>query len=145
MASNYKLNLQCVLDTTQVKQELQKLRQMQNQILGNNKNSVGNVSGRNNAGLGNLAGLNSTLSRLTNSINQLNATINKIQAYNYRNTNATQSVYTSSSKNGANIPLLGSTGLSRTEMLKIERSSELYKNSQEIQKLKDSSYAFRQR
>ena len=37
MASNYKLNLQCVLDTTQVKRELQKLRQLQNQILGNNK------------------------------------------------------------------------------------------------------------
>ena len=69
MASNYKLNLQCVLDTTQVKQELQKLRQMQNQILGNNKNSVGSVSGRNSGGLGNIAGLNSTLSRLTNSIN----------------------------------------------------------------------------
>ena len=143
MASNYKLNLQCVLDTTQVKQELQKLRQMQNQILGNNKNSVGNVSGRNSGGIGNLAGLSSTLSRLTNSINQLNATINKIQAYNYRNTNATQS---SSSKNSANIPLVGGgVGLSRTEMLKIERSSELYKNRQEIQKLKDVSDAFKQR
>lgn len=42
MASNYKLNLQCVLDTTQVKQELQKLRQMQNQILGNNGGTAAN-------------------------------------------------------------------------------------------------------
>lgn len=84
MASQYSLQLKAVLDTTQVKQELQKLRQMQNQILGNNRgNSVsGSTSNSNN--LGNINGLNSTLSRLTNSINQLNAAINKLNTFNHK-------------------------------------------------------------
>ena len=84
MASQYSLNLKAVLDTTQVKQELQKLRQMQNQILGNNRgNSVsGGTSNSNN--LGNINGLNSTLSRLTNSINQLNNAITKLNTFNQK-------------------------------------------------------------
>lgn len=84
MASQYSLNLKAVLDTTQVKQELQKLRQMQNQILGNNRgNSVsGSTSNPNN--LGNINGLNSTLSRLTNSINQLNTAITKLNTFNQK-------------------------------------------------------------
>ena len=137
MASNYKLNLQCVLDTTQVKQELQKLRQMQNQILGNNKNSVGNVSGRNNGGLGNLAGLNSTLSRLTNSINQLNATINKLNAFNYRQVTNVQSVYTATSKNNTNVPLFGGVQ-SRASRLSILKEQELYRN--ELSKTNSNDY-----
>lgn len=85
MASQYSLQLKAVLDTTQVKQELQKLRQMQNQILGNNRgNSVsGSTSNSNN--LGNINGLNSTLSRLTNSINQLNNAITKLNTFNQKN------------------------------------------------------------
>ena len=106
MASNYKLNLQCVLDTTQVKQELQKLRQMQNQILGNNGGTSANyVSQGSKTGLGNISGLNSTLSRLTNSINQLNATINKLNQLNTRNNNV-QQAYTQIGRH--NLPIFGS-------------------------------------
>lgn len=104
MASNYKLNLQCVLDTTQVKQELQKLRQMQNQILGNNGSTAANQVSYGKTGFGNIAGLNSTLSRLTNSINQLNATINKLNSINIRN--STQPIYTQVARN--NLPIFGS-------------------------------------
>lgn len=130
MASNYKLNLQCVLDTTQVKQELQKLRQMQNQILGSNQgNSVNGVSGRNNGGLGNIAGLNSTLSRLTNSINQLNATINKLNAFNYRQVNTAQPVYAASNKNNTNIPIVGGSGMSKSQLLTLDKEQELYRNT----------------
>ena len=130
MASNYKLNLQCVLDTTQVKQELQKLRQMQNQILGNNQgNSVSGVSGRNNGGLRNIAGLNSTLSRLTNSINQLNVAINKLNAFNYRQINTAQPVYAASSRNNTNIPLIGGNGMSKSQLLTLDKEQELYRNA----------------
>ena len=130
MASNYKLNLQCVLDTSQVKQELQKLRQMQNQILGNNQgNSVNGVSGRNNGGLGNIAGLNSTLSRLTNSINQLNVAINKLNAFNYRQINSVQPVYAATSKNNTNIPLIGGNGMSKSQLLTLDKEQELYRNT----------------
>lgn len=84
MASQYSLTLKAILDTTQVKQELQKLRQMQNQILGNNRgNSVsGGTSNSNN--LVNINGLNSTLGRLTNSINQLNTAITKLNTFNQK-------------------------------------------------------------
>ena len=128
--ANYKLNLQCVLDTSQVKQELQKLRQMQNQILGNNQgNSVNGVSGRNNGGLGNIAGLNSTLSRLTNSINQLNVAINKLNAFNYRQINTVQPVYAASSRNNTNIPLIGGNGMSKSQLLTLDKEQELYRNA----------------
>ena len=130
MASNYKLNLQCVLDTTQVKQELQKLRQLQNQILGNNQgNSVNGVSGRNNGGLGNIAGLNSTLSRLTNSINQLNVAINKLNAFNYRQINTVQPSYAATSRNNNNIPLIGGSGMSKSQLLTLDKEQELYRNA----------------
>ena len=84
MASKYNLELVATLNTAQVKQELQKLRQMQNQILGNNRgNSVnGGTSTSNN--VGNINGLNSTLSRLTNSINQLNNAITKLNTFNQK-------------------------------------------------------------
>jgi hypothetical protein len=88
MASQYSLNLKAILDTTQVKQELQRLRQMQNQILGNN-NRGNAVSGGNN-NLGNLNSLNSTLGRLTNSINQLNNAINKLNTFNQKSLNTVQ-------------------------------------------------------
>ena len=128
--ANYKLNLQCVLDTTQVKQELQKLRQMQNQILGNNQgNSVNGVSGRNNGGLGNIAGLNSTLSRLTNSINQLNVAINKLNAFNYRQVNNVQPVYAATNKNNTNIPIVGGSGMSKSQLLTLDKEQELYRNT----------------
>ena len=128
--ANYKLNLQCVLDTSQVKQELQKLRQMQNQILGTNQgNSVNGVSGRNNGGLGNIAGLNSTLSRLTNSINQLNAAINKLNAFNYRQVNSVQPVYAASNKNNTNIPIVGGSGMSKSQLLTLDKEQELYRNT----------------
>ena len=134
MASNYKLNLQCVLDTSQVKQELQKLRQMQNQILGTNQgNSVNTVSYNQNR-LGNIAGLSSTLSRLTNSINQLNATINKLNAFNYRQVNNVQPVYAASSKNNnSNIPLLGGgNGLTPSAQLAISRQQALIRNQTSV-------------
>ena len=128
--ANYKLNLQCVLDTSQVKQELQKLRQLQNQILGNNQgNSVNGVSGRNNGGLGNIAGLNSTLGRLTNSINQLNATINKLNAFNYRQVNNVQPVYAATNKNNTNIPIVGGSGMSKSQLLTLDKEQELYRNA----------------
>lgn len=127
--ANYKLNLQCVLDTSQVKQELQKLRQMQNQILGNNQgNSVNGVSSNQNR-LGNIAGLNSTLSRLTNSINQLNATINKLNAFNYRQVNSVQPVYAATNKNNTNIPIVGGSGMSKSQLLTFDKEQELYRNA----------------
>ena len=127
--ANYKLNLQCVLDTSQVKQELQKLRQMQNQILGNNQgNSVNGVSSNQNR-LGNIAGLNSTLSRLTNSINQLNATINKLNAFNYRQVNSVQPVYAATNKNNTNIPIVGGSGMSKSQLLTLDKEQELYRNA----------------
>ena len=130
MASNYKLNLQCVLDTTQVKQELQKLRQMQNQILGNNGSTSANyVAQGGKTGLGNISGLNSTLSRLTNSINQLNATINKLNTFNYRQVNNVQSVYTTTGKNTTNIPLFGGIQ-SKAFNLSILKEQALYRNEQ---------------
>ena len=129
MASNYKLNLQCVLDTSQVKQELQKLRQVQNQILSTNQgNSVNGVFGRNNSGLGNIAGLSSTLNRLTNSITQLNATINKLNAFNYRQVNTAQPAYSSTSRNNTNIPIIGGSGMSKAQMLALDKEQELYRN-----------------
>ena len=128
--ANYKLNLQCVLDTSQVKQELQKLRQMQNQILGNNQGkSVNGVSSNQNR-LGNIAGLNSTLSRLTNSINQLNATINKLNVFNYRQVNTAQPVYAASSKNSnTNIPIVGASNMSKSQLLTLDKEQELYRNA----------------
>ena len=127
--ANYKLNLQCVLDTSQVKQELQKLRQMQNQILGNNQgNSVNGVSSNQNR-LGNIAGLNSTLSRLTNSINQLNAAINKLNAFNYRQVNTAQPVYAATSRNNNNIPIIGGSGMSKSQLLTLDKEQELYRNA----------------
>ena len=131
--ANYKLNLQCVLDTSQVKQELQKLRQMQNQILGNNQgNSVNGVSSNQNR-LGNIAGLNSTLGRLTNSINQLNATINKLNAFNYRQVNNVQPVYAATSKNNTNIPIVGGSGeISPVARLNLNKADELYRNNRAI-------------
>ena len=101
MASNYKLNLQCVLDTTQVKQELQKLRQMQNQILGNNGSTAANQVSYGKTGFGNIAGLNSTISRLTNSMNQLNSTINKLNSLNTRNN--IQPIYAQIGRNNSSI------------------------------------------
>ena len=127
--ANYKLNLQCVLDTTQVKQELQKLRQMQNQILGTNQgNSVNGVSSNQNR-LGNIAGLNSTLSRLTNSINQLNIAINKLNTFNYRQINTVQPVYAATSRNNNNIPIVGGSGMSKSQLLTLDKEQELYRNA----------------
>lgn len=104
MASQYSLNLKAVLDTTQVKQELQKLRQMQNQILGNNRgNSVsGGTSNSNN--LGNINDLNSTLGRLTNSINQLNTAINKLNAFNQKSISTVQPQQNVAVAGRANMP-----------------------------------------
>ena len=127
--ANYKLNLQCVLDTSQVKQELQRLRQMQNQILGTNQgNSVNGVQSNQNR-LGNIAGLNSTLSRLTNSINQLNAAINKLNAFNYRQVNTVQPVYAATNKNNTNIPIVGGSGMSKSQLLTLDKEQELYRNA----------------
>ena len=133
MASNYKLNLQCVLDTSQVKQELQKLRQMQNQILGTNQgNSVNGISSNQNR-LGNIASLNSTLGRLTNSINQLNAAINKLNAFNYRQINTVQPAYAATSKNNTNIPLIGGgNGLTPSAQLAISRQQALIRNQTSV-------------
>ena len=103
---------------------------MQNQILGNSQgNSVNGVSGRNNGGLGNIAGLNSTLGRLTNSINQLNATINKLNAFNYRQINTVQPSYAATSRNNTNIPLIGGNGMSKSQLLTLDKEQELYRNT----------------
>ena len=103
---------------------------MQNQILGTNQvNSVNGVSGRNSGGLGNIAGLNSTLSRLTNSINQLNVAINKLNAFNYRQINTVQPVYAATSKNNTNIPIVGGNGMSKSQLLTLEKEQELYRNT----------------
>lgn len=81
MASQYSLNLKAVLDTTQVKQELQKLRTLQQQALGNNQQRG---TTQNTQNLGNLNGLNSTLSKLNASIAQLNANIQKLNIFNQK-------------------------------------------------------------
>lgn len=104
MASQYSLSLKAILDTTQVKQELQKLRQMQNQILGNNRGNSVNGSSSNSNNLGNINGLNSTLSRLTNSINQLNNAINKLNAFNQKSINSVQPQQNVAIPGRANIP-----------------------------------------
>lgn len=116
MASQYSLNLKCVLDTTQVKQELQKLRQMQNQILGNNRGNSVSGSTSNSSNLGNINGLNSTLSRLTNSINQLNNAITKLNAFNQKSLNTVQpqqNVAVAGRNNIPFTPALGGNGNSK--------------------------------
>lgn len=104
MASQYSLNLKAVLDTTQVKQELQKLRQMQNQILGNNRGNSVNGSTSNSGNLGNINSLNSTLSRLTNSINQLNNAITKLNTFNQKSLNTVQPQQNAAVAGRANMP-----------------------------------------
>lgn len=85
MASQYNLQLKAILDTTQVKQELQKLRTLQQQVLGNNNQNRDNKGGSNN--LGNLNSLNSTLGRLTSAITQLNTNISKLNMLNQKAVN----------------------------------------------------------
>ena len=131
MASQYSLSLKAILDTTQVKQELQKLRQMQNQILGNNKGNSVNSSTSNSKNLGNINGLNSTLSRLTNSINQLNTAINKLYAFNQKSIISVQPQNYISTKSN-NVPgLIG--GNNPITQLIANRENELLKNKRAIQ------------
>lgn len=61
------LNLKAVLDTTQVKQQLDQLRQQQQQTLGGGAGAV-NANGR---GISNVNGLTSTLNRLNVTLQQL--------------------------------------------------------------------------
>lgn len=117
MASQYSLQLKAVLDSTQVKQELQKLRQMQNQILGNNRGNSINGSTSNSNNLGNINGLNSTLSRLTNSINQLNNAITKLNAFNQKTINTVQpqqNVTVAGRNNMPFTPVLGGVNSSKS-------------------------------
>lgn len=74
MASQYDLQLKAILDSTQVKQELEKLRQLQNQIV--NKGTSSTVQGGNN--FKNFDSLNSTLGKLNLSIAKLNQNIQNL-------------------------------------------------------------------
>lgn len=67
MASEYQLNLKAVLDSTQVQQELNKLRQSTSQALGG-ENARSNAQ----APSGNLTNLGSTLNNLNQTLNRLN-------------------------------------------------------------------------
>lgn len=73
MASEYQLNLKAVLDSTQVQQELNKLRQSTSQALGG-ENARSNAQ----APSGNLTSLGSTLNNLNQTLNRLNQILNRL-------------------------------------------------------------------
>lgn len=74
MASEYQLNLKAVLDSTQVQQELNKLRQSTSQALGG-ENARSNAQ----APSGNLTNLGSTLNNLNQTLNRLNQTLGQLR------------------------------------------------------------------
>lgn len=74
MASEYQLNLKAVLDSTQVQQELNKLRQSTSQALGG-ENARSNAQ----APSGNLTSLGSTLNNLNQTLNRLNQTLGQLR------------------------------------------------------------------
>lgn len=73
MASEYQLNLKAVLDSSQVQQELNKLRQSTSQALGG-ENPRSNAP----APSGNLTNLGSTLNNLNQTLNRLNQTLGRL-------------------------------------------------------------------
>lgn len=77
MASEYQLNLKAVLDSTQVQQELNKLRQSTSQALGG-ENARSNAQ----APSGNLTNLGSTLNNLNQTLNRLNQILNRLNQSN---------------------------------------------------------------
>ena len=77
MASEYQLNLKAVLDSTQVQQELNKLRQSTSQALGG-ENARSNAQ----APSGNLTSLGSTLNNLNQTLNRLNQILNRLNQSN---------------------------------------------------------------
>ena len=74
MTSEYQLNLKAVLDSTQVQQELNKLRQSTSQALGG-ENARSNAQ----APSGNLTSLGSTLNNLNQTLNRLNQTLGQLR------------------------------------------------------------------
>lgn len=74
MASEYQLNLKAVLDSTQVQEELNKLRQSTSQALGG-ENAPSNVQ----APSGNLTNLGSTLNNLNQTLNRLNQILGQLR------------------------------------------------------------------
>ena len=74
MASEYQLNIKAVLDSTQVQQELNKLRQSTSQALGG-ENARSNAQ----APSGNLTSLGSTLNNLNQTLNRLNQTLGQLR------------------------------------------------------------------
>ena len=77
MTSEYQLNLKAVLDSTQVQQELNKLRQSTSQALGG-ENARSNAQ----APSGNLTSLGSTLNNLNQTLNRLNQILNRLNQSN---------------------------------------------------------------
>ena len=75
MASEYQLNLKAVLDSTQVQQELNKLRQSTSQALGGE-----NARSNTQAPSGNLANLGSTLNNLNQTLNRLNQLLAQLRS-----------------------------------------------------------------
>lgn len=74
MASEYQLNIKAVLDSTQVQQELNKLRQSTSHALGG-ENARSNAQ----APSGNLTNLGSTLNNLNQTLNRLNQTLSQLR------------------------------------------------------------------
>lgn len=73
MASQYQLNLKAVLDSSQVQQELNKLRQSTSQALGGE-----NARSNTQSPSGNLTSLGSTLNNLNQTLNRLNQILNRL-------------------------------------------------------------------
>ena len=97
MASEYQLNLKAVLDSTQVQQELNKLRQSTSQALGG-ENARSNAQ----APSGNLTSLGSTLNNLNQTLNRLNQILNRLNQSNVQSRANAQ--YVSSNKSQTFVP-----------------------------------------
>ena len=95
MASEYQLNLKAVLDSTQVQQELNKLRQSTSQALGG-ENARSNAQ----APSGNLTSLGSTLNNLNQTLNRLNQILNRLNQSNVQSRANAPYVYSNTSQTG---------------------------------------------
>lgn len=93
MASEYQLNLKAVLDSTQVQQELNKLRQSTSQALGG-ENARSNAQ----APSGNLTNLGSTLNNLNQTLNKLNQILNRLNQPNVQSRANAPQVYSNRSQ-----------------------------------------------
>lgn len=105
------LNLKAVLDTTQVKQQLDQLRQQQQQTLGGGAGAV-NANGR---GISNVNGLTSTLNRLNITLQQLQRSL--AQGFNIMRSQLTAGNVSRAGAGAAAMAPLGIRGADRGLMI----------------------------